>query len=94
MGTATLVEKSLGGYRGTAHLYKLSAPIKDDFGTPVDHVVVSSIDGPPKTETRVFAATETGDLLIAILEKAVVPRADAFNDALAQVGVTVAASES
>lgn len=64
--TATLVRANLPRFAGTAHLYRLSEPLREydeEEGASYGHVVVSAavtLSGP---ETYIFGADETGEIL-------------------------------
>ena len=69
--TAKLIKSTLLGFRGTAHLYKLSEPVTFDYdwNTGMDtkntnYVVVSEANIPYSgSETYIFPADKDGEVL-------------------------------
>lgn len=64
MKKATFV-KHMGGWRGQAHLYRLSEPMPTYGETPTNYVVVSAARDPlsDEPETYIFASDDAGDVV-------------------------------
>jgi hypothetical protein len=63
-GVATELPRSYkGNWAGDVRLYRLDPPMETYDGTKADHVIVSAVEVLGVSETYIFAARETGEVV-------------------------------